>query len=232
VIERLRLSVGASRAQRAFGVVFGLVFAAIGTAFVLLPFVADGMLRRLTGADDGCAGASGDVSELPPELLPPGFSQCLTRSGWWDDGIGLGPIRFLGLCGLPFALLGLYLVLNVLRSAAWLDGTTAEVRGAFRTRAVDLATAAVSAGSYAVRRGEDSGHEYIERVPTIVAQDPGNGRRVTIALRAGTGGTLPPYELRALADAMTLGRSTDGRNGDVHTLAGQLRTMADNPLGL
>jgi hypothetical protein len=30
---------------------------------------------------------------------------------------------------------------------------------------------------------------------------------------------------------MSVGRSTDGRDADVLALAGQLRAMADNPLG-
>jgi hypothetical protein len=225
----MRLSVDASPAQRVVGVLLGVAFAAIGTAFVLLPLVADGLLGRITG-DDSCASATGDLRDLPPELLPPGVSDCLTRT-WWDDGVGLGPARFLGLCGIPFALLGVYLAVNVLRTAAWLDGTTAEVRGAFGTRRVDLATAAVTAGVITYRHGAGSGHEHIERVPTVIAQDRDGGRRVTVPLRGGTGGTLPPHELRALADAMTVGRSTDGRDADVHNLAGQLRNMADNPLG-
>ena len=33
----------------------------------------------------------------------------------------------------------------------------------------------------------------------------------------------------AVADAMTVGRSTDGRDHDVHTIAGHLRAMAENP---
>jgi hypothetical protein len=225
--ERLRLSVGAPPAQRAFGVVFGLLFAAIGTAFVLLPFIADGFLASLTGEDDRCL-FTGDMSSIPADLL----RDCVARESAWDDGFGLGPIKYIGLCGIPFALLGLYMVVNVLRTAAWLDGTRAEVRGAFGTRTVDLANAAVSAGAIAYRRQQDTAHAHIERVPTIVAQDRGTGKKVTIPLRGGHGSTLPPHELRALADAMTVGRSTDGRDADVLTLAGQLRRMAENPLGL
>jgi hypothetical protein len=209
-------------------VAFGLLFAAMGAAFVLLPLLADGGLRRLTGAADTCEFTADDVSDLPPDLLPPGAASCGSSGG---DGIGLGPLRFIGLCGIPFVLLGLYLVLQVLRTAAWLDGTTAQVRGAFGTRAVDLATAEVTAGAVHYRRQQDTVHEHVERVPTLVARDRESGRRVTIPLRGGDGGSLPPHELRALAGAMSIGRSTDGRDADVLTLAGQLRAMADNPLG-
>ncbi len=230
--ERLRLSVGAPPVQRALGVAFGLLFAAMGAAFVLLPLLADGGLRRLTGAADTCEFTADDVSGLPPDLLPPGAASCGSSGGFWGaDGIGLGPLRFIGLCGIPFVLLGLYLVLQVLRTAAWLDGTTAQVRGAFGTRAVDLATAEVTAGAVHYRRQQDTVHEHVERVPTLVARDRESGRRVTIPLRGGDGGSLPPHELRALAGAMSIGRSTDGRDADVLTLAGQLRAMADNPLG-
>ncbi len=230
--ERLRLSVGAPPAQRAFGVAFGLLFAAMGAGFVLAPLLADGGLRALTGAAGDCEFTPEDVSGLPPDLLPAEVADCTSSWDFWgtaDDG--LGPLRFIGVCGVPFVLLGLYLVLQVLRTAAWLDGTTAQVRGAFGTRAVDLATAEVTAGAVSYRRREDTVHEYVEQVPTLVARDRESGRRVTIPLRSGDGGSLPPHELRALAGAMSVGRSTDGRDADVLTLAGQLRAMADNPLG-
>ena len=228
--ERLRLSIDAPPAHRAFGVVFGLVFSAMGAAFVLMPLLAERWMGRVAGDDDECT-YSGDLSDLPSEFQ----ELCEPDGGFFDGGFfddaGFGPMRFIGLCGVPFVLIGLYLALRVLRTAAWLDGTRASVRGAFGTRTVDLAGADVSAGAITYRHGEDTMHERVERVPTIVARDRATGRRVTIPLRAGDGANLPPHELRALADAMSIGRSTDGRDADVLTLAGQLRTMAGNPLG-
>ncbi|MEU4479363.1 hypothetical protein AB0F68_15045 [Micromonospora sp. NPDC023966] len=216
---RIRLSVGAASGQRAVAAVVGVLLSAFGAAFVLLPVVADGLLRRVTGFGDPVPSYE-DVRDLPPELLPPDL----------HDGAAAAPapLRYAGLCGLPFLLLGLYLVLRVLRTAAWLDGTRASVRGALGTRTVDLATAELRGGAFAQRVGDDG----VVRVPTLIARDRDSGRRVTIPLQGPGLGNLPPYELRALADAITAGRPDQGRDADAHALAGQRRTMAGNPLGL
>ncbi|MFE9958230.1 hypothetical protein [Micromonospora sp. NPDC005299] len=216
--ERIRLSVGVASGHRAMAAVVGVLFTAFGAAFVLLPLVADGLLRRVTGFGDAVPSYD-DVRDLPPDLLPPDLHGGATAPA---------PLRYAGLCGLPFVLLGLYLVLRVLRTAAWLDGTRASVRGAFGTRTVDLATAEVRGGTIAHRVGDDR----VVRVPSLIARDGGTGRRVTIPLQGPGLGNLPPYELRALAEAITAGRPDQGRDADAHALAGQLRAMAGNPLGL
>ncbi|WP_089017588.1 hypothetical protein [Micromonospora coriariae] len=223
-IEELRLSVGASPGQRTVSVLAGVFIAAVGAAFVLLPLVADGLLRQLTGPGDGFASYE-QARDLPPGMLPPEL-QDSGGGGGWDQP---GSVRLVGLCGLPFALLGVYLVLRVLRTAAWLDGSRARVRGAFGSRTVDLATARIDAGMVPHREAE--GHDRPARgQPIIVATDRTSGRRVTIPLH-GMGLPLPPSELRALADAITTGRPTDGRDGDAHAVAGALRRLAEHPLG-
>ncbi|SCF35481.1 hypothetical protein GA0074695_5989 [Micromonospora viridifaciens] len=214
--ERIRLSVGAGPGQRAFAAVVGVVFTALGAVFVLLPVFADRLLARLTGYGDPFPSYE-EARDLPPGMLPPGL----------HDGAAPESFRLVGLCGLPAVLLGLYVLLRVLRAAAWLDGTRASVRGALGTRTVDLATAEVHGGTVPYRAGEDA----VLPVPTVVARDRDTGRRVTIPLRGLGLASLPPYELRALADAMTAGRPNSGRDADAHVLAGQLRAMADNPLG-
>jgi hypothetical protein len=60
---------------------------------------------------------------LPSDALPPELRGCADL-----PTAGLGPIRFVGLIGLPFALIGLYFMARILRNAAWLDGTTLRVR--------------------------------------------------------------------------------------------------------
>ncbi|MEU2613356.1 hypothetical protein ABZ570_17490 [Micromonospora sp. NPDC007271] len=214
--ERIRLSVGAGPGQRAFTTVVAVVFTALGAVFLLLPVFADGLLARLTGYGEPFPSYD-EARDLPPRMLPPDL----------HDNAAPEPFRLLGLCGLPVVLLGLYVLLRVLRTAAWLDGTRASVRGALGTRTVDLATAEVHGGTAAYRAGEN----VVLPVPTVVARDRDTGRRVTIPLRGLGLATLPPYELRALADAMTTGRPDSGRDADAHVLAGQLRAMADNPLG-
>ena len=103
--------------------------------------------------------------------------------------------------------------------AVWLDGTTVRVRQALGTRSVDLARADVCV-EQVTGRTTDGGRLVIAQTPTLVARDPGSGRRVAVPLR------LPGYELRRLADAMTLGRSAIGRDQDAHVIAGRLRAMA------
>ncbi|MEU7798020.1 hypothetical protein AB0B10_01995 [Micromonospora arborensis] len=220
--QDLRLSVGASPGQRTMAVLFGVFIATVGAAFVVLPLIAGRLLDRLTGPGDPFASYE-EARDLPPGMLPP----ALQDSG--NGGGASGPGLFIGLCGLPFVVLGIYLVLRVLRTAAWLDGSRARVRGAFRTRSVDLATARIDAGAVSYRDARDDYPEAGQRVPTIIATDQENGRRVTIPLRGMGLGSLPPSELRALADAITTGRPVDGRDGDAHAVANQLRRLAEQP---
>jgi hypothetical protein len=101
------------------------------------------------------------------------------------------------------------------------------VRGAIRTRTVDLATATITAGATTYRRNRATTRESTERAPTLIAEDAAGGHRVTIPLHGVGMAQLPPPELRALAEALTPNQDRDARN-----LAARLRTMADNPLGL
>jgi hypothetical protein len=225
-VIKLRLSTGAPPAQKAFGAVFGFLFAAGGAAFLLLPYIAEGWLRSVVTADESCPSAD-EISGIPEDLLPPSVRECVANGSWFtgfDDGFGA--MRLIALLGIPFVLVGVYLALSALRTTAWLEGTRATVRGALRTRTADLATAPVTAGVRTYRRNRNTSREATEQVPTLIAKDPA-GRDVTIPLH-GIGLTqLPPAELRALAEALAANPDRDAR-----TVATQLRAMADNPLGL
>jgi len=223
ISERQPLSVGAPPAQKALGAVFGVLFASAGAAFTLLPYVVDGWLQRAFGADESCPAAS-EVSGIPPELLPPSVRECIADGSWFAGAGGVGAWRLIGLLGIPFMLLGLYLAAGSLRTAAWLEGTRVTVRTALRSRTVDLATATVTPGATTYRR---TAGETTVQAPALTAQDPGSGRRVTVALHGGGLAQLPGPQLRALADAL------DGNaDPDARSMAVQLRTMAEHPLGL
>ncbi|MET8146925.1 hypothetical protein ACIBSW_03895 [Actinoplanes sp. NPDC049668] len=229
--EKLRLSIGAPPAQKIVGAVFGLLFAAGGAAFVALPLLADNWLGTAISADESCPSAD-ELAGIPEELLPESVRDCLSNGSWFtgfDTGFddGVGAMRLIGLLGIPFVLVGLYLALSALRTAAWLEGTRATVRRAFRARTVDLATATITVGALAFRRNRETTRETIERIPTLIARDPAGGPTVTIPLHGIGMAQLPPPELRALADAIAANPDRDARN-----LAAQLRTMADNPLGV
>ena len=206
ITERLPLSIGAAPAQRVLGAVFGLLFALAGAAFLLLPFAVDGWLQHTFGADESCPSPS-EIGGIPPELLPPEVRECVSNGSWFTGG-GFGPMRFLGLLGIPFVLVGISIALASLRTAAWIEGTRVTVRGAWRTRTVDLATAPVTAGS-------------LGRRPTLIAQG------VTIPLHGVNTPRLPAAELRALAWTIAANPAADAQN-----MAAQLRTMADQPLGV
>lgn len=226
ISARQQLSVGSPPALKVFGAVFGFIFAAAGAAFALLPLVLYGWLRNAFGGGESCPTAS-EISGIPPDLLPPSVRECVANGSWFNDGGGFGAMSLLGLCGIPFLLVGLYLALSALRTAAWLEGTRATVRGAVRTRTVDLATATVTAGVATYRRNPDSPGAWTERRPTLIAKDPATGQSITIPLHGVGMAQLPPPELRALADALNPNQDRDAR-----AVATQLRTMADNPLGL
>jgi hypothetical protein len=218
--EKLRLSATPSPAARVIGVVAGLIFVVVGTAFAALPLLADGWLRDLTGGNNpSCGGLQG----LPSDALPPELRDCtnLPSAGLPDSG--LGPIRFVGLIGLPFALIGVYLIVRVLRTASWLDGTTLRVRYAMTARQADLATADVSV-DLITRRATDEGRAAIRQVPTLIARDADASAPVSLPL------LLPVRELRALADAISSGRALEGRDREARLVADQLRAVADNPL--
>ena len=220
ITERLRLSTGAPRAQQVLGAILGGLFATAGAAFVLLPFVVDGWLRHAFGADESCP-TSSEISGIPPELLPPSVRECVADGSWFNGGDGFGGMRLIGLLGIPFVLVGIYLALSAVRSAAWLEGTEVTVRGALRTRTVDLATATVTAGATTYRRNQHT----TRQAPTLIARDP-SGATVTVPLYGVGMAQLPGPELRALADALP------DRDPDARAMAVQLRTMADHPLGL
>jgi hypothetical protein len=217
--EKLRLSATPSLAARVIGVVAGLIFVVVGTAFAALPLIADGWLRDLTGQGGSCDGLQG----IPPDALPPELRDCVNLPSAGVPDSGLGPIRFVGLIGLPFALIGLYLIDRVLRTAAWLDGTRLHLRYAFTTRRADLSTAEVSI-DLVTRRTTDDGHPVIRQVPTLIAKDPDAAAPVRLPLR------LPVGELRALAGAIATARASEGRDADARRVADQLRAAADNPL--
>ncbi|MEV6842336.1 hypothetical protein [Actinoplanes sp. NPDC051411] len=218
--EKLRLSATPSIAARVIGTVAGLIFVVVGIAFAALPLIADGWLRDLTGDNSAsCDGLQG----IPSSALPPELRDCANLPSATLPHPGLGPIRFVGLIGLPFALLGLYLIVRVLRTAAWLDGPTLHLRYALTTRSANLSTADVSIDQI-TRRTTDDGRPVIRQVPTLAAKDVDAPAPIRLPL------LLPATELRALADAIATGRAPEGRDRDARRTANQLRAAADNPL--
>ena len=108
------------------------------------------------------------------------------------------------IAGLPVLALVAYglawLALREIRHAAWLDGTVLWVRGPFRTRACDLATAR----DLAVRRSS-FWSRHAGTVPMLVARQDDDGRKVRYALVGSDGRALSQEERLRLADAIDAG---------------------------
>lgn len=152
-----------------------------------------------------------------------------------DAGLPWVVIAVFSTIGLLTVAYSVILTLRIFRTAAWLDGTTAHVRGALRTRSVDLSRAYISMGAttseaHVGRIGTGSAtvtHIAVWEAPNLQAHDPATGDKLTIPLHQPGRAFLPPYALRALADAMVQNRGWDGNDRDVHHLAQRLRILAD-----
>jgi hypothetical protein len=220
VDRSVRLSNGPGPAGRVIGVVVGAVFAGGGLLFAAMTVAGDRFMDDFPSSGQ-CTDPS-DLGGIPADALPPEVTVC---SGF--QPAHLGALGVAGLVvGAGLVLLGLFIAARSVRAATWLDGTVLRVRGAFRSRTVDLATADVTVGT--VTHADDEHRQY--RVPTLVARDPVSGRRVQLPLSGAGLDRLPPAELRAIAEAVSAGRP--GSQVDAAQVASHLRQMADNPLDL
>lgn len=134
-----------------------------------------------------------------------------------------GPVRFLDevvptlvLSGLAMFIAYLfgfpgYVLLEQLREAWWLDGTSLGYRRVLRTGWVDLATARVTA----------DWHRATYRLGAVSK----TGREVTLPVQDGRG-ALPPDQLTALAEAIQTGRAADEQAAAV---AERLRRLVSEP---
>jgi hypothetical protein len=146
-----------------------------------------------------------------------------------DPGSGAGGVHFawraVALVLAPVAVLLLYAMMRVVRHAAWLDGTVAIVRGAFRTRKVDLATAILGGGPS--DRFHQRGHLFAGERLSILALDRDRGVKVHVPLRGHGLPRLPSAELEALANAIMAGRQPNDADYSVAIgVASHLRQLA------
>lgn len=131
---------------------------------------------------------------------------------------------------LPFAVVMvvfLIVLLGILRFRAEMEGGVVEVHGAFTTRRVDLARARVWLDSFpeCSRARDLTGH----RLPYLYlyAQEQG-GRKILLRLRAAHA-LLPPYQLKALADAIESDHRTGQDAERASRTADLLRRLSADP---
>jgi hypothetical protein len=204
----IRLSIGASPAAKVFAVIVGVIGVSFAAFFV------------------GVAWLGGSLADSASNVF--GSSGVPDPSNGMTSTVG-SVFKLFGLCALPIAAVFVYVVLATLRRAAWLDGTTAIMRGAFTTKRVDLSTATVQGDAVNYRQSHGD-RTYIYSVPALAARDRATGRVIKIPLRGMGLKRLPAPELVALADAVMSGRRpSDPDFNGAAALADAMRQMAANP---
>jgi hypothetical protein len=153
-----------------------------------------------------------------------------------DAGVGAAILlTLLAAFGLGIAML------SVLRTGAWIDGTTLVHRRTFRTRRCDLATASevtvdTIAETTTVTTASAGGGTTLtpvatgRRIPRLVVRCASGRRPIRVPLRSARGTLLPPEQLRALAAAIMAGTHPPAADEHARTVAKGLVQLADNPL--
>lgn len=132
-------------------------------------------------------------------LLPIGavVASALARSG---GVLGVAGPVVLGVLGLGLLAVLVWAFFRVFRGGADLCGTEVTVRGAFRTRRVDLATAQMLRVANA-----NSGWTAMPQVPILEAYDDAQGRSAMVIFGTARSGYLPLPEVETLVSATRAG---------------------------
>ena len=219
--QRLRLSTGMSAPIKIFVSVVALFLALGGVGFAAFAWGIGAVSDSVTSDPFGSAPLGDDPLGGDP------FSDGMQSQTSFFSTV----VRAMGLCGLPFVLVGLYLLIYTWRNAIWLDGTVVSKRGAFLTRRTDLATADVRMGNITQSTSHQHGyHQYrtVVRIPALVANDAATGRTMKIPLRGQGLDLLPPHELQALAGALSANMSNGAERA--RAIAAHLSAVAADPL--
>ncbi|MBB5870556.1 hypothetical protein F4553_003935 [Allocatelliglobosispora scoriae] len=199
-----------------------LVFVGMSVFFVIFAFgFTDALTTPLDTGEPDLIGFPGAADPIGPDV------GAVDSAG----SLAAGVFKMIGLCGVPFALVGCYLLLRIWREAAWLDGTVLTRRGAFLSRAVDLSTAEIAMGGINYSQHHDHGTHHQRstvRVPALVATDQRSGRITKLPLRGQGLDLLPSGQLAALADALDQNRSAAVERA--RAIGAHLRSLAADPL--
>jgi hypothetical protein len=104
---------------------------------------------------------------------------------------------------------------------AWLTGSVLTLRGAFKSRRIDLASAEISVGSH---------HSFALVTTFLVIHDPDTGHVERLALNPRGGQFLPATQLNALADAIVSEeRADEAVDRRARQIALRLREFAADP---
>jgi len=201
---RVKLSIGASKTVKLVTVVVGAIMLAIGAYVALIGY---GFML---------GGQEAITSTIPDDIT-------LTDQPATDAEMAAGIAG--AVCALLFIVLALYLVLRVLRTGAWLEGSVLHVRRLMRTRKRDLSKAGISGGTKLKSSNERGG----ERIQVVIVTDPDSGKPLTLPLTGAGKVMLPADQLRMLANAITNQRARRGPDDQAFVVAERLRKFASDP---
>jgi len=228
--QRIHFSVGLSTPLKALASAIFVLFVGGSLLFMAFAFGMSQVSDSMTGfADQPLVGGDGSNPFDDPAFS--GMPMPNTEPFEQASGFFTLATRMMGLCGLPFVLIGVYGLLFVWRKAAWLDGTVYTSRGALLRRSVDLSIAEVSMAGVNYTQHHDHGmhhHRTTIRVPAVAATEVRSGRTTKIPLRGQGLDLLPGFQLRALADALDANRSASAERA--RAIAAHLRSLAADPL--
>ncbi len=191
---RAPLKAGFSPLAKIVTIIVALAVAGVGGLVALIAYgFAYGARESVTSSiNDGVWHRDADGNLVPG----PGAPQEIDTVGWVGMIAG-------GVCALGWLMLALYLLLRVLRTAAWISGTVLSVRGAMSKRSADLSTA---------------------RVTTTKAPNRLIAGEVSLKLSS-----LKDEQLMMLANAISNKRVRSGPSDEAFVTADRLRELARDP---
>ncbi|HZM75264.1 MAG TPA: hypothetical protein VFC19_06035 [Candidatus Limnocylindrales bacterium] len=201
---RVKLSIGSSAPVKLLTVIVGVIMVLIGTAVALIAY-----------------GFTQEGREAITSTVPDDITRNTLPSTTAETGAGIAGAA----CALLVIGVAAYLMLRVLRTGAWLEGSVLHVRGAMGTKRRDLSKAGISGGTQRKSTEGKAG----ERVQVIIVADPATGKTLTLPLRGPGRSMLPAEQLRMLANAITNQRSRRGDDDPAFIVAERLRGFARDP---
>jgi len=203
-LPRVKLSIGSSAPVKLLTVVAGAIMLLIGAVIALIGY---GFTQE---------GREAITSTVPDDIT----RNALPRTNS-ETAAGIAGAA----CALLVIGVTVYMLLRVLRTGAWLEGSVLHVRGAVRTKRRDLSKARISGGT---QRKSIEG-KGAERVQVIIATDPETGKVLTLPLQGRGQTMLPAEQLRMLANAITNQRARSGADDPAFVVAERLRGFAKDP---
>ena len=201
---RVKLSIGSSAPVKLLTVIVGVIMVLIGTAVALIAY-----------------GFTQEGREAITSTVPDDITRNTLPSTTAETAAGIAG----GACALLVIGVAVYLMLRVLRTGAWLEGSVLHVRRAMGTKKRDLSRAGISGGTQWKSTQGKGG----ERVQVIIATDPDSGKAMTLPLRGAGRSILPAEQLRMLANAITNQRARSGEDDPAFAVAERLRSFARDP---